>query len=305
MQKRYSYISIIILSLILAACSNTRKLPAGEALYTGAEIKVDGPELSKKQKKALRGELSSLTRPRRNKKILGMRFKLAMYNLAGNPKKENSPAGILKNKIGEPPVLLSELSLSNNEDVLRSNLENTGYFKATVEGDTVIKNRKATAIYKVQTGYRYTINEINFEKDSSVLSRQIDTASKNTLLKVGDPFNLSVVKDERERIESYLKEKGFYFFDPDFIIVRVDSTIGQNKINLYVQVKKATPVQARKVYTINDVYVFPGYRLSSPTGDTLKSNAQFYRGYYVVDRRKLYKPKMFAQSMRLCSWRCL
>lgn len=284
--------------MILGSCSNTRKLPAGEALYLGATVKVEGSELSRKEKKSQRSELSSLTRPRPNKKFLGIRFKLTMYNLAGNPKKENSPAGILKNRLGEPPVLLSEVNLERNEKVLQSFLENTGYFKATVKGDTIVKKKKATAVYTVKPGSQYKIGEIIFDRDSSLLSRQIDSSSSETLLKKDEPFNLDLIKQERERIENYLKERGYYFFDPDYIIMRVDSTIGDQKVNLYVNVKAATPPQARQPYRINEVYLFPGYRLSSPTGDTLKKNAIFYKGYYVVDRKKLYKPRMFAQSMR-------
>ncbi len=284
--------------MVLGSCSNTRKLPAGEALYLGATVKVEGSELSRKEKKSLRSELSSLTRPRPNKKFLGIRFKLTMYNLAGNPKKENSPAGILKNRLGEPPVLLSEVNLERNEKVLQSFLENTGYFKATVKGDTIVKKKKATAVYTVKPGSQYKIGEIIFDRDSSLLSRQIDSSSSETLLKKDKAFDLDLIKQERDRIENYLKERGYYFFDPDYIIMRVDSTIGDQKVNLYVNVKAATPPQARQPYRINEVYLFPGYRLSSPTGDTLKKNAIFYKGYYVVDRKKLYKPRMFAQSMR-------
>src|SRR6218665_14680 len=97
---------IIVCVFITVSCNNLKKLPAGDALYTGSSVKIDSTSLKKKEKKTLEGELQSLTRPNPNKKILGMRFKLSMYNLAGNPKKENSLRGWLKNKVGEPPILL-------------------------------------------------------------------------------------------------------------------------------------------------------------------------------------------------------
>ena len=62
-----------------------------------------------------------------------------------------------------------------------------------------------------------------------------------SFLKAGDPFDLAVIKGERERIDAHLKEKGFYYFDPDFIIVQADTTIGNNKVNLFVKVKPETP----------------------------------------------------------------
>ncbi len=300
MRRSINYFLVLLGIVLCASCNNTRKLPAGEALYTGAAVKLDGPGLSRKKKKNLRGELSGMTRPRPNKKILGVRFKLSMYNLAGNPKKENSPAGWLKNKVGEPPVLLSELNLEHNQKVLQSYLENTGYFHARVTGDTTIRKKKAKATYTVETGPQYLINEVVFVQDSGILTRTIDSTSANTLLKKDEPFDIGVIKAERVRIDAYLKERGFYFFDPDYLVIRTDSTIGNHKVNLYVTVKPVTPPEAREVYRINDVFIFPSYRLNASTTsvDTLKKDAIFYEGYYVVDRRKLYKPKMFDDAMK-------
>lgn len=297
--SRYSfYIVLIIMAAGITGCNSTRRVPDGDALYTGATVRIEDKDPGKKKKKALQSELSSLVRPKPNKKILGVRFKLAMYNLAGNPKKENSFRGWLKNKVGEPPVLLSDVNHTRTAQVLQSDLENSGYFRAQVAADTSIKNKKAHAVYTVTAGPQYTIKEVTFEKDSSILTTMIDSAARHTLLKKGDPFDLGVIKSERDRIDGYLKEKGFYFFDGDYLIIRTDSTIGENQVNLYVRVKQQTPREARQVYRIRDVYIYPGFRLNSSSNDTVKANASYYKGYYVADRRKLYKPRLFEQSMQ-------
>jgi outer membrane protein insertion porin family len=284
--------------IFVTACSNTRKLPPGEALYTGATVKVEDSLLSAKKKKSIRSDLSSITRPRPNKRFLGMRFKLFAYNLAGNPKKEKSPRGWLKNKVGEPPVLLSELSLERNIKVLQSTLQNQGFFNAYVDGDTTIRNKKATASYTVRPGSQYMINEIKFLSDSSALQKTVTASSTETLLKSGEPFDLSVIKGERDRIDAYVKERGFFYFDPDYIIIQVDSTIGDHKVNLFVKVKPAIPADSKELYTINDVYIISNFRLGSADSDTLKKDAEYYKGYYVVDKRHRYKPRMFSESMQ-------
>lgn len=283
--KILTFITVIC---CLSACSITHKVPAGDALYTGAAVKIDGPGLKNGQRKNLQSELEELTRPVANKKILGVPFKLIMYNVGG----------FVRKKLGEPPVLLSSLSLDRNTKILQSTLENQGYFQASVQGDTIVKNRKGKAIYTVQAGKQYTIHEIQLDKDSSALQKQIDASYEYTLLKAGKPFNLAIIKSERERIDAYLKEKGFYYFDPDFLLIEADSTIGDNKVNLYLKIKPGTPQKARRAYTIRDVYIFPGYKLSGGAADTLKSDAEYYKGYYVVDKQKVYKPAMFGQSMQ-------
>lgn len=299
MKTRKHYLLYLIALLFTTACSNTRKIPEGDALYTGASVKIEDSLLSARKKKGLRRELSAITRPRPNKRLLGMRVKLFAYNLAGNPKKEKSPAGWLKNKVGEPPVLLSDVNLERNINVLQSTLENRGYFKAYVYGDTSVKNKKATATYTVRPGIQYMINEIRFTGDSSrILEKTINESSVETLLKTGEPFDLSVIKGERERIDAWVKERGFFYFDPDYIIVQADSTIGNHQVNLFVKVKPSIPEESKESYRINDVYILSNYRLNSPESDTLKKDAEYYKGYYVVDKRRLYKPRMFSESMQ-------
>lgn len=298
MQRTVCILLIVAVVAVFASCSTTRTVPAGDALYTGAGVKVEGKNISNKKKKAIKAEMEALVRPLPNKKILGIPFKLMMYNLPGDTVKEKSLGGWIRRKFGEPPVLLSSVSISRNSEVLGSALQNEGYFQATTTGDTTVKNKKAKAEYTVVPGNQYTINNIDFGRDSSVLQKAINKTIDKSLLKKNDPFNLAVIKAERERIDAALKENGFYYFDPDYLIIETDSTIGNNKVNLYVKVKPGAPSQARRVFTINDVFIFPGFSLSANASDTVKRGAVLYDGYYVADRRKTYKPAMFSRTMQ-------
>ena len=288
---------LLAIASVFVACNNLKHIPANDALYTGAKVTVKSPELTSKKRKAIREELEDLTRPRPNKKILGMRIALTAYNIAGNPKKETSPRGWLKNKVGEPPVLLSDLNLENNIKVLKSNLENRGYFRAVVTGDTTVKKKLASATYKVETGPVYTIKAVSFQLDSGVLGKSIAQTIAPTFLKAGRPFELDVIKAERDRIDAYLKEHGFYYFNPDFLIVQADTTVGGNQVNLFVKVKPTTPGEARQAFRIEDIYIFTNYNLRNTTSDTIKRDGIFYKGYNIIDRRKLYKPRLFEETV--------
>ncbi len=261
-------------------------MPPGDALYLGATVKFDSSGLSAKKKKELRKDLASMTRPRPNKRVLGIPFKLWFDNTK------------LFRKKGEPPVLLSSVDLDYNEKVLQGSLENRGYFVAKVYGDTSIKGKRARAAYRVQPGPQYSINTVQFSADSSTLVKKINEVKDKTFLKPREPFDLAVFKGERERIDAYLKENGFYYFDPDYIIIQVDSTVGEHKVDLLVKVKPETPSQARDIYKINDVYIYAQFGLRATQSDTTKMKAEYYKGYYVVDPRNLYKPRLFEQAMQ-------
>jgi outer membrane protein insertion porin family len=305
MMKKISLWLFIFCAPIIFACNNTRHIPKGDALYTGTKIRVTGKALTTKEKKVLMEDLEGLTRPKPNSKILGMRIKLSLYNLAGDTSKKGFFRKFLRN-LGEPPVLLSSLNLEHNVEILQNHLENTGYFRGIVKGDTVVRRKKARGIYRARSGPQYTINTINFvASDSSgtidttmALYREIKAASPKTLLRPGAPFNLALIKAERERIDADLKEKGFYFFSPDFIIVQVDSTIGNHKVNMYVNVKNTTPANAFDIYHIKDVFVYSNYSLNTATIDTNKANGTYHKGYYLIDPEKKFKPKLFEQALR-------
>ncbi|MGI8582856.1 MAG: BamA/TamA family outer membrane protein [Chitinophagaceae bacterium] len=296
MQTILKFVFFIVI-ITIASCSTTRNIPPGDALYTGASVKIKN-DIPKKMKSTLQADLKGLTRPKPNRKILGVPLKLIFFNMAGNPNKKGFIRKFLR-RSGEPPVLLSDLNLANNVKVLKNNLENKGYFHATVGGDTAVKRKKAHATYDVETGSLYTIKDIIFPHDStSQLGMAIKNTEPNSLIKTGVPFNLDLIKAERIRIDAALKEKGYYFFSPDYILINADSTTGNNMVNLYLTVKNTTPFAARKAYTINEINVYSNYTLSTAAIDTSNVYEEFYKGYYVIDKDKMFKPKLFENIMQ-------
>ena len=51
----------LFIAVLASSCSNTRYLPEGELLYTGATLKLEGKEVSNKEKKVLKNELKELS----------------------------------------------------------------------------------------------------------------------------------------------------------------------------------------------------------------------------------------------------
>ena len=283
-------------SLVWAGCSPARRVPANDKLYLGATVNVAGPSLPARQKKDLKSDLTGLTRPKPNSRLFGIAFKLGIYNLFYKAKK-----GLFKNlrdKMGEPPVLLSQLDLQQNVKILQNYLENKGYFHSKVTGDTVVRRKKARAKYKAETGSRHTINSVHFPGDSSGLSLAIAATANNSLLKKGQPFDLEIIRGERTRIDALLKEKGFYFFSPDYLLIKTDSTLGNNLLDMYLTVKPETPKQARQIYRINDVYIYSNYNLTSAQADTSLVNDSVAHGFHIVDRQQKLKPYVFEETMQ-------
>ena len=290
----------IISLLFIMSCNSTKLVPKGDALYTGATIKVKDSTLSRKEKNRIIDQTEHLPRPLPNSKFLGIPFKLFLYNLGGDTSKHNFISKFLR-KIGQPPVLLSAVNVDFNVKILQSYLQNAGYFQAEATGDTIVKRRKGHATYTLMPGLVYTIKEVNFKTDSSAAGIAIQNAKRNTILHPGDPFNLEVIKGERIRIDAVLKEEGYYYFNPDLLLLDADSTIGNHKVNMYLTLKNNTPAVARKPYIIDNVFIYPNYRINASRADTTSAEKYLYNGYYIVDPRHIFKAKLFPGIMRFDS----
>ncbi|HUP12235.1 MAG TPA: BamA/TamA family outer membrane protein [Niastella sp.] len=297
MAFRQRSIFLWIVFIFVASCSSTKSLPEGEKLYTGAAVKMKGSELPARQRKVLKTDLQGLTRPKPNSKVLGLPIKLYIYNSFAK-KKPKSFWGKLRTKYGQPPVLLSSVDLEQNVKILQNHLENKGFFRAQVTGDSIVKKKKGSVTYHVAAGNQYTINNLLFPSDSSALGAAIAATTKESLLKKGEPYDLDLIKGERTRIDAAIKEKGYYYFGPDYLLMQVDSISNNNTVDMRLILKPETPDEATHAYRINNTYIYSGYNLTSANLDTSKASAKVYEGYTVIDRRNRFKPKMFAQIMR-------
>lgn len=299
-KNAYTIPSWIIILLLFSSCSNTKYLAQGESLYVGAnvELKAD-TSFQEKYIKPLEEHLEENLQPQPNSSILGLKPKLFIYNLARSAKTEKGIKGWLKYKIGEAPVLLSDVNREYNEDLLKNRLENLGFFQSHVESDTTIKKQRAKITYFATPNHNYKIKNVTFNFDSTKTLGKIITASKdNSLLREGRPYNLDVIKTERERIDNDLKEKGFYYSDPDNFLVQVDSTIGNHEVNMYMKLKEQTPIEGREQFHINNIYIYPDYNLSQgdyPLGRP--DSSTYYKGYHIVDPENTFRNFALKRAM--------
>jgi len=298
LNPKYKYLFFnSILILFLAGCSNTKFLNEGELLYVGGEVIVNGEETSRGDRKRLAENMETLLRPKPNTSFLGLRPKLYFYNIAGDSVGTKGFRYWLKNKMGEPPVLFSQVDLDYNAELVNGYAENKGYFNARTSADSTAKNKKATAEYTVELGSQYLYKEIDFPTDSIAVTAAIATTKENTLLKVGEPYDLDVIKAERVRIDANLKEKGYYYFNPDYLLAKVDSTAGEKEVWLKMVLKDETPPEAKETYRINNIYIFPDYSLAEDSLIPSPPVGNKYGDFTIIDPKGKFKPKMFERTL--------
>src|SRR5690606_26945862 len=172
----------------------------------------------------------------------------------------------LNKKMGEEPVYESQVDLQYIREVLNNRLENQGFFLSDVFSE-VIRNEKrklSEARYKINVAEPYLIEDYILEADSLAIYKDIKESLEESIIEKGMRFNLNILKLERERIDRALKLKGYYNFNPDFLVFEADTNKYQmRKFDLSPRLKKEAPQVALVPYRLEKVEVHPNYMLGN------------------------------------------
>ncbi|MBQ4126519.1 MAG: BamA/TamA family outer membrane protein [Alistipes sp.] len=282
---------IVALGVLCSACSVTRKLSGDEYFLQRVDIKTDHTVPKKERITEL--ELEQYIRQSPNTRFLGTNFYVWAYNLA-NPEKDNWWNN-LKRKVGEQPILLDMSLTEKSAQNLKTYMNSRGYYGSEVsyEIDTTRRRNRAYVTYTTKQGLPYKITGISYDFRDRNLGPIIESDTANTLLKVGNIFDITALDKERERIAAYLNDRGYYNFSVNNIEYRVDTLQGNRTVNIRMIVKRnITGYDERgraimddsRIYRLTEINVMPDY---DPAIERAEQNRRmldttFYRGLNIV-----------------------
>jgi len=235
-----SFIAVIALAIYLAACSTTRRLGEDDILYTGVKkINISTPSKEQKPADGLSSDVLDAVNVKPNNSLYSPYIRwpfplgLWVYNNWSNP-----PGGLkhwLYEKLVAEPVLISDVRPEVRIKMIDEILDNNGYFGGTASYELIQgKNKKkARILYNVHTGPEYLLDSIELLPDTCHLNHMIDSiAKKNTYLQRGSRYCADSLSAARVRIANAVRNRGYYFFKPDYIEYLADSTITKNRISM-------------------------------------------------------------------------
>ncbi|PSL23850.1 translocation and assembly module lipoprotein TamL [Dyadobacter jiangsuensis] len=236
----------LLWSILLAGCRLTRHVPENDYLYDGNRFSttdsIDTGVLRDAEKKVL---------AKQNARFIGIPYKLIIYNTLHKPGKTKD--GWLQ-KLGEPPVLLSQIDTLAMMMRLRQQLFAAGYFKSELHAAPEKTEKKAQIHYTIRPGKRYRLGQVVYPPDSAGILHEIRAAADSSLLKPGDFLRLDVLARERERINEHLKNEGYFLFNPEQLAFRADTLDGyRNDLHLFL--KNTSAPNTLKTWKIGRIVV--------------------------------------------------
>ena len=252
------YIYVFLFTMVLVSCSVKKFIPEGGYLLNDVDIiSTTNVENSSKA--------SNYVRQKPNSKWFSL-FKVPMYTYALSGKDSTLWVNKKLRVLGEKPVVFSDALAEKSRQNIEKMLVNDGYLHARVDTAFIRneKSRRLTAVYYLHERERYYVSEIKTVTEDKYLESVLmcDTTSVS-LLSPGMAFSVDNLEMERRRITNYLRDKGFYRFQKDYITFTADTTHHSNKVKLTMNISLPTLSDEsrngmHKQYRINKIYYVTG-----------------------------------------------
>ncbi len=257
------------------SCNTTRHVPEGQYLLQQNRIK--GVNFK------LQNELRPYLRQKPNDRILNLLpLKLWVYNIGKSWSQNNANAvnRWLMEKVGQPPVIYDSSRARKSDRLIQQNLHNNGYFNAEVERQFKNKKQKKAVTYQIQLGPQYVIRKVHFKTGTHRLSALLKKYASQSLLQAGEPYSVKKLKRERSKIARFYRNKGYIYFNQEYVQFQIDSSKAGPKADIYVKVLLPQQAKNRQQYKINKVYIMPEHKrykkLASQQFDTLTYSSDIH-----------------------------
>ncbi|UCG27274.1 MAG: BamA/TamA family outer membrane protein [Bacteroidales bacterium] len=292
---------LLIGFVILSSCIPTKYVPDNEYLLNKYRIENRNRSINRK-------DLEKVIKQKPNRRILGLKFHLSLYNLSRRGKD-----GKINNwlrTIGEEPVIYDEYQTGKSTSQLKTVLAQKGYFNAEVFDSVELRKKKARITYSIQSNEPYMIRQVQYDFEDTTLRGIVLNDTIASTIKPGEKYDVEILQRERDRLERLLRNEGYYTFSKHYVFFEIDSALGSNRLDIQIGIKNfqqsISGSRYRKIphhkYRINRVYVYPNFNpqqaLSDPDAYYAGQDTISYNGLYFITKEQSghVKPKVVVQS---------
>ncbi|MFA5417332.1 MAG: BamA/TamA family outer membrane protein, partial [Bacteroidales bacterium] len=182
--------------------------------------------------------------------------------------------------------------------VIDAQLFNIGVFNPQTGFKIVERKHTAKVIYTSKVHRPYTVTEINYSVSDDSISQLIISEKENALIVPGDDYNLGKLVAERSRIDELLKNNGYFFFNPDYLLFVADTLKLNRTVSFNLTLKDSIPPSALTAYRINNVYIDQDYTLNEEENDLINDTLQIQNTVFFGNTEKMQiRPKVVLQSI--------
>ncbi|MDX2188661.1 MAG: BamA/TamA family outer membrane protein [Bacteroidota bacterium] len=215
--------------------------------------------------------------------------KIIIYNQKGNWWMRN---------MGEQPVVFDSLAAKQTQTQLKLYLKSVGFFYSNVSYKLDTIANSILVRYIIVENKRSYITKFAYSIQDGYIKRLINDNIDESLVKIGDPYNEQILSNERDRIESLLKNNGYYDFTKRYVSFQIDTVFEEVSVNCVIDNPNET--SNHRLYKIKKI----NFRIDNENIkiEPLKIiNQDSVNFEYYSDRR--YSPKVILTKMEFNNYK--
>lgn len=253
----------IVAVMLSVSCSTTKRLEDDEVLYTGVtDFDIYTPDGKNDLPDNVYYPAFDAINVKPNGSILSPYYRspiqigLWIYNSWNDSTKSKLRRWIYE-RMAADPVLISDVRPEVRVQMVNSILEDNGYFGSKTSYELKYSKRdpkQAQIHYIVRATEPYHYSDISFYNANTPLAHYIDSlAKKESHLRVGTRYCTDSLSAVRNNITNTLRNRGYYFFRPEYIEFLADTTHGSRQVSLRMTLASGIPEKALRKYYVGKV----------------------------------------------------
>ena len=251
---------LVMTSLLLAtSCSTTKKLGENDVLYTGVK-RLKYHEDSVKADAGMKEDIFTAINVRPNNPLYSPYYRtpfpigLMIYNNIDED--ATGIKGWLYKHFAAKPVLIRRVNPQARVDMINTILRNNGYFtsSASYELHPSKNPKKAKISYDVNINPPYTIGNVEYTGGKEPLMQLVDSLARaNRYFQTGSRYCLDSLSAVRIDITNFVRNRGYYFFRPEYLQYLADSVQDKGVIHMRMIPSGDIPNNAKIRYLVHDI----------------------------------------------------
>jgi outer membrane protein assembly factor BamA len=164
--------------------------------------------------------------------------------------------GWLYRHFAAKPVLIRRVNPQARVDMINTILRNNGYFtsSASYKLHPAKNPKKAKVSYDINIHAPYTIGNIEYIGSKEPVLQLVDSLARtNRYLQTGSRYCLDSLSAVRIDITNFVRNRGYYFFRPEFIQYLADSVQEKGVIHMRLVPSGDIPNNAKMRYLVHDI----------------------------------------------------
>ena len=280
-----STVFVFIALLMVTSCSTTRNLPPGELLYTG----IRSIEITDKDSIFIADEIldridEALSFPPNNS-FLGssytrIPFPLGLWVYQSNVQKKGALNRWIMSWLADRPVLISAVRPETRVRIVQSILRENGFFDGAVDYLILPGKKdplKAKIQYEITLNEPYLIDSIEWRRMQNRGDTLLTLNESDRLIRTGDLFSIERLESERQRITAIMRNNGYFYFRPEYVVYQADTTISSHRVNLRAGLRQGAPRSILRPWRIGNITLYlNGYDNEAPTDSVLYNDLMIY-----------------------------